>query len=407
MFFGENQKLSRAIFYGIAIVITIASLWYSNFLVRKLAQEEEKRVQIYAEGLEYMTNPIDNCLDTSCGDCYSSGITFVLNNILRNNEIIPTLLVDQQGKVTSVKGIEPPQGVEEGSPEYQDFMQEVYLDMKSSNKNRPIELTEGLVKNYVYFDESSMLKQLRIFPYLQLIVIIIFFGILFITFSVAKKNEQNRVWVGLAKETAHQLGTPVSSLMAWVELLKLKLEGKTEDEQMIGELEKDVNRLSIITERFSKIGSEPELVPANVAAVLTSSADYIHKRMSKRVQLKVRNELPAETTFKVNQPLFEWVIENLLKNALDAIEGGEGEITIQTSEKGKLFFIDISDTGKGIPRGNFEDVFKPGFTTKKRGWGLGLSLTRRIIENYHKGKIFVKDSTVGKGTTFRIQLPKD
>jgi len=262
--------------------------------------------------------------------------------------------------------------------------------------------------NYVLYGESNLLKQLRWFPIAQLIVAAAFIGFVLLAFAIAKRNEQNKVWVGLAKETAHQLGTPVSSLMAWIELLKINLEERPDDQQYVIEMEQDVKRLEDITERFSKIGSEPELVEISVRDVLDRSAKYLKKRMTRKgnITLEVDNQLPPNSHMHINPQLINWVIENLLKNALDAIQDKKGSIKLQATEQPNAYIIDVIDSGKGMPKSNFKKVFQPGFTTKKRGWGLGLSLSKRIIENYHKGKIFVKTSEQGKGTTFRIILPK-
>ena len=384
--------------YGIAVVITAGSIWYSNSLVKKLGDEEEKKVKLYAEALEYVGNVEDG--NEECG---AAETEFVFSKIIKKDDLIPTILVDEDGNITSQQNL----GIQPGLSK-EDSVKAVKKElegMKKSKTNLPIEIKFYGQKNIVYYDESSLLKRLRIFPYLQLLVIFIFITIVFISFSVAKKSEQNKVWVGLAKETAHQLGTPVSSLLAWVELLKLKSEDKPEDQEWIRELDKDVKRLETITERFSKIGSKPELKLMPIADLLETSADYIRKRLPRRVTLQIENRIPASGMLPVNEPLFSWVVENLLKNALDAIQG-EGNIVIRAKETSNDFLIDIQDSGKGISRQYFEEVFKPGFTTKKRGWGLGLSLTRRIIQDYHKGKIFVQYSEVGKGTTFRILLHK-
>ena len=405
----SNQGVLRVIILGIAVVITAGSLWYSNILVRRLAQEEEKKVQLFAAAMEFVgTVDLDCQIPQGCPDSCAVSLdcetNFVYDNITRDNELIPTLLVDEDGTINGAVNIP---GVSGQIPEDSVAIVKAYLDkLKSKGSHKPIEISFFGKRNYVWYDESSILKQLRIFPYLQFAVIGIFILIVFAAFSVAKKNEQNKVWVGLAKETAHQLGTPVSSLMAWAELLKLKFGEKPEDLELINELQKDIARLEVVTERFSKIGSKPELKEVALTEVLTTSAEYIAQRMSRQITLRVENQLPDEAMVRINPPLFQWVIENLLKNALDAMESNKGSIVIHASASTNEYFIDIEDSGKGIPRSQFNQVFQPGFTTKKRGWGLGLSLTRRIVESYHNGKIFVKNSEVGKGTTFRIVLKK-
>ncbi len=266
--------------------------------------------------------------------------------------------------------------------------------------NTPIEVSlAGRGRNYIFYEESRVITQLRYFPYVQLIIIGLFLLVSYALFSLFRNAEQNQVWVGMAKETAHQLGTPLSSLMAWMELLH----ENGADAAAVGEMRKDVARLETITERFSKIGSAPELLPENLDRTLRETVQYLRPRMPSRVQMHV--EPPADPAMAVplNRPLFSWVLENLIRNAVDAMEG-EGRITITTEKDGNKVHVDVADTGKGIPASKLKTVFRPGYTTKKRGWGLGLSLTKRIVESYHKGKIFVKRSAVGKGTTFRITL---
>jgi signal transduction histidine kinase len=267
--------------------------------------------------------------------------------------------------------------------------------------DRDSETNEVVTINYVYYKNSFLLTQLSYYPYIQLSVIAVFGFISYMAFNYSKAAEQNRVWVGLAKETAHQLGTPISSLMAWVEYFKEQ--ASIRDKELISELDKDIQKLQIITERFSNIGSEPVLQEVNVEELVRTVVDYLRPRISPKIDIEV-NALTSEITAQLNPPLFEWVIENLCKNAVDAM-GGNGKITIQLikGSEGRVF-IDISDTGKGIPKAKIKQVFNPGFTTKKRGWGLGLTLAKRIIENYHKGKIFVKHSEENEGTTFRISI---
>ena len=265
--------------------------------------------------------------------------------------------------------------------------------------NPPIEVSlAGRGRNYIFYEESRVITQLRYFPYVQLIIIGLFLLVSYALFSLFRNAEQNQVWVGMAKETAHQLGTPLSSLMAWMELLK----DSGTDPAAVGEMRKDVERLEMITERFSKIGSAPELVPEDLGRALRETVQYLRPRMPGRVQIEVRQPAGA-ITVPLNRALFSWVLENLVRNAVDAMEG-EGRITITTEQEGSDVHVDVADTGKGIPSSKLKTVFRPGYTTKKRGWGLGLSLTKRIMESYHKGKIFVKKSVPGKGTTFRITL---
>lgn len=391
----SNQTYLRFIVYGAAAIIIAGSLWYSNQLVGKLGAEEEKKVQLYADAIEFLGTDDTTCINS----CETS---FVFDKITKTNELVPTLLVDPENNITSVNNLDLPDDISESDSIK--YIQNYLASLKKSGESIEIE-TFGTT-NLVLFDESALLKQLRLFPYIQLLLVVSFFIILFIGFNVAKKNEQNKVWVGLAKETAHQLGTPVSSLMAWAELLKLKQGETGANEEMVAELEKDIQRLQVVTERFSKIGSTPELRTVTVSEMLEDSASYIRKRIPKSTELSLEYEVEPSSTINVNPPLFAWVIENLLKNALDAIPGDSGKIGLKASAGAKEIYIDVIDNGKGIAKKHVNQVFKPGFTTKKRGWGLGLSLTKRIIEHYHKGKIFVKQSEVGKGTTFRVAIPK-
>ncbi len=385
----------RLLIFGlIALVITAASLLYSNFLARQLLEQEVKRIDQFAKAIEFVSD-----MDV---DMENADFQWVQQNVVNQNELIPTILV-LNGEINSTMnlGLDSNLTDIERKQEEQDYLEK----LMNNQSQEPIVIDFFGQEMAVYFDESHLLKKLRFYPYLMLIVIIVFISIVFGSFFIAQKNEQNKVWVGMAKETAHQLGTPVSSLMAWVELLELKSEGDPEDEELIEELRKDVDRLSNIAERFSKIGSVPELNEVQLSGVLDRASEYLRKRMPKKVKLEMQNEVEEGATIEVNEALFSWVIENLLKNALDAISG-PGKISIHATDKGRQIQIDVTDSGKGIPKHQWKTVFKPGFTTKKRGWGLGLSLTRRVVENYHKGKIWVQHSEVGKGTTFRILLPK-
>jgi signal transduction histidine kinase len=281
------------------------------------------------------------------------------------------------------------------------FLKQIIHDMASHNE--PIEITiAGQGRRLIFYKDSYVLTQLRYFPYIQLAIISIFLLIAYMLFSTARRSEQNQVWAGLAKETAHQLGTPLSSMMAWVDYL----EAKDIDTDTIEELRKDVNRLSTITDRFSKIGSQPALVPENLVSVIYSSVSYLKTRTSQKITYTINVSPEASILVPLNLQLFEWVIENLVKNAVDAMTR-QGKISIDILEEDSVVIIDIADTGKGIPRNMFRTIFNPGYTSKQRGWGLGLSLSKRIITDYHKGKIFVKNSTLGKGTTFRIVLRKE
>ena len=264
------------------------------------------------------------------------------------------------------------------------------------NEPIPVELSDGVV-NYIVYADSYLLTKLKYYPYVQISVIGLFVVFGYVMFSISRRSEQDQVWVGMSKETAHQLGTPLSSLLAWIELLKLKYE----NEEAITEMQRDISRLETITDRFSKIGSKPKLEEFDVEEVLTRSVGYLQSRLSKLVTFEIKSE--SDVKAMINVPLFEWVVENITKNAVDAMEG-KGAIVYRVEQKGGKVHIDIQDTGKGLPKSRFKTIFKPGYTSKKRGWGLGLTLVKRIVENYHKGKVFVKHSSLGNGTTFRISL---
>ncbi len=313
--------------------------------------------------------------------------------ILESNTTIPVLWCNEKDSVIAEKNIDLPE------KDSDLFLKNKVRELKSKNPPILIDMQDGTFQ-YLYYDDSIILKRLLIYPYAQLTVVFIFILIAFLALASTKKAEQNKVWVGLSKETAHQLGTPISSLIAWVEYLRTK----EIDPSLLGEMEKDVKRLEMIAERFSKIGSNPDPTPVNISNSIRTALNYMETRISAKV--KIYTHLPDNPVLVLmNDSLFAWVIENLTKNAVDAMEG-QGEITFQVEERDKTVRIDITDSGKGIPKSKYKTVFNPGYTTKKRGWGLGLSLVKRIIESYHGGKIFVKNSEVGKGTTFRIELRK-
>lgn len=352
---------------------------YTNSLVEKLANEERKKIEMWAQATGLIINSEDE-----------KNFNFLLE-IIQNNETIPLLLMDADSFIIDTRNMD---SLKVLNPEY---LQKRLERMKEVSPPIELDLGDGQ-KQYLYYDRSTILTNLTYYPVIQLSVILIFILVAYFAFSSSRKAEQNQVWVGLSKETAHQLGTPISSLMAWIEIIKQKLEG----EKFVEDLEKDVKRLEKITDRFSKIGSKPKLTEDNLNEVIESAVAYLRRRSSSKVTFKVITP-DAPLLMPLNVPLFEWVLENICKNAVDAISG-EGEIKVEIIDNNKFVFIDISDTGKGIPRTKHKTIFKPGFTTKERGWGLGLSLTKRIVEEYHDGKIFVADSEPGKGTTFRIIL---
>ena len=371
-----------------AIIIAVVSLLVSNFLVEDLAREERNRMEVWAEALHALNNA-DETTDLS-----------LVLSVIQGNNTIPVIVLDADHNVMDYRNIE----IE--AENYADslaYVAKLGKRMYESDRFIKIELAGADAdKSYqlVCYDESIMLKRLFSYPYVQLGVVLIFVVIAIFALLSSKRAEQNKVWVGLSKETAHQLGTPISSLMAWVEILK---ETYPEDE-LIPEMNKDVERLERIAERFSKIGSIPEPVISSVNEVLEHVIDYMDRRTSKKVIIE--RQFPDHgVKARMNASLFEWVIENLCKNAVDAMEGA-GKITLTMTDEGNKTVIEVADNGKGIKKKDIKSVFTPGFTTKKRGWGLGLSLAKRIVEEYHHGKIFVKSSELGKGTTFRIELNK-
>lgn len=354
-----------------AVMIAVASLLVSHFLVRDLSTEEHKRMEVWAQALHAL-NAADETTD----------LTLVLN-VMEGNNTIPVIVMNEEGLITDYRNIEDTTRLEGYARRMIQAGDTIRVDGQ-----------------LVCYDESLMLKRLSAWPYVQLGIVLIFVVVAIFALLSSKRAEQNKVWVGLSKETAHQLGTPVSSLMAWVEMLKEQYP----DDDLLPEMDKDVKRLQLIAERFSKIGSLPEPVEASMNEVLTHVVDYMDRRTSS--QVKMVSLLPDyDVKVRMNASLFEWVIENLCKNAVDAMEG-KGTITLSLFDSPSEVFIEVQDTGKGIKKKDLASVFTPGFTTKKRGWGLGLSLAKRIVEEYHKGHIFVKQSELGKGTTFRIEMKK-
>lgn len=363
-----------------AVIIALGSLYYTNVLVNKLQEEEKKKVQLWAEATKELVKEETN------------DYNFLLY-VIQNNTTVPVILTDSSDNVISYRNLDSILVLKKG------YLENQILQMKS--RQEPIEIKIGKKnKNYIYYKESNLLLQLKYYPFFQLGIILLFIVIAYFAFSSSRNAEQNKVWVGLTKETAHQLGTPTSSLLAWAELIKTKYD----DTEFAEEFEKDVKRLEIITDRFSKIGSVPKLVETPLAEVIESSICYLRSRSSQKIEFVLDIQSPL-ISVPLSRNLFEWVIENLCKNAIDAISE-KGTITISLKEQNKKVLIDVSDTGKGIPKSRQKTIFKPGYTTKTRGWGLGLSLAKRIVENYHAGKIFVLQSEPGKGTTFRIILRK-
>jgi signal transduction histidine kinase len=365
-----------------AVVIAVASLLISHFLVLDLSREERNKMEVWAEALHAL-NEAEPDADLS-----------LVLSVLQGNSTIPVVVLSADGEVTDFRNIDLPP--KDSAAYLSDFGQRM---LRAGNSIR-IAFGDSADYQTVCYDESVMLKRLSAWPYVQLGIVLIFVVVAIFALLSSKRAEQNKVWVGLSKETAHQLGTPISSLMAWTEMLK---ETYPEDE-MIPEMSQDVKRLERIAERFSKIGSLPEPVESSMNEVLEHVIAYMDRRTSNKVQM-IRQFPDHEVIVRMNASLFEWVIENLCKNAVDAMEGA-GTITLTLMDEGDQVVIEVQDTGKGIKKKDLKSVFTPGFTTKKRGWGLGLSLARRIVEEYHKGRIFVKQSELGRGTTFRIEMKK-
>ena len=377
---------------GAAIVIAAISLVYSHFLVKDLEHEANTKMNIWAEAMQTLNQ-----------DDGSADLTLVLR-ILNNNTTIPVVVLDDKGQVEQSRNIDFA-GLSE--TDSLDRLSEVVSNMRRSGYSikmnyGPDSLATDGQAHYmeILYDDSLVLKRLAIYPYIQIAILALFAVIIIFVIVSSQKAEQNRVWVGLTKETAHQLGTPISSLMAWMEIMR----DSYPEDPMIPEFSKDVDRLNLIAERFSKVGSKPETKPESINEVIWHVVNYLQPRSSSSV--KIFCHLPDEDVqAKLNAALFEWVIENLCKNAIDAMEG-RGQIDITVAVEARNLIIEVADTGKGIAKNRFKSVFDPGFTTKKRGWGLGLSLAKRIVEKYHKGRIFVKSSEIGRGTTFRIELRK-
>lgn len=378
----DSRQRWKLAFIFVAILIAIASGVVSDLLIKDLAREERQKMEIWSEATRVMTseNP-------------SLNMNLILK-IIQGNTSIPVILCDETDSVVSYNNIEIPEKKDVG-----EFMTHKVRELKAKNPPIVIDMEDGTFQ-YLYYDDSINLKRLLIYPYAQLSVVFVFILIAFLALISTKKAEQNKVWVGLSKETAHQLGTPISSLIAWVEYLRTK----ELDPVLLAEMDKDVKRLQTIAERFSKIGSDPDPVPTDILESIRTALGYMQTRISSKV--KIHTHLPEKPIWVLmNDSLFAWVIENLIKNAVDAMEG-QGEITLRVEEKDKSVWIDLTDTGRGIPKSKYKTVFNPGYTTKARGWGLGLSLVKRIIESLQDGKIFVKSSEIGKGTTFRIKLRK-
>lgn len=375
-----NSDIFKYAFVAIATVIVVCSWMFTNTLVKGLEAEERRKMEIWAHATQQFISADEN-----------TDIDFV-SSIIEGNTTIPVYMTDTLDNVLFVRNVP---GVTADSAEtYNEAIQR----LKQLGHRIEVKVNDETVQ-YIYYDDSSLLRKLAYFPYVQFSVIALFLLVAFVAFSSIKNAEQNKVWVGLSKETAHQLGTPISSLLAWMELMK----DRHVDDVHLPEMQKDVERLRVVAERFSKIGSQPTLQKGDLIPVLQNALSYMRGRASKQVTLEMKTDCES-VMVNMNVPLLEWVIENLCKNAIDAMDG-QGRIELKVSCDTNKVYVDVTDTGKGMERSMYKKVFRPGFTTKKRGWGLGLSLTKRIVTEYHKGKIFVKNSEVNVGTTFRIILP--
>ena len=377
----DQKRYWKFIIIAAAALIGGISLLYTRSLVKSLAVQEDNKIKLWANATKQLIK--------AEGD-----INFLLN-IIEDNETIPTILVDDEGNIVTTRNLDPNR---EKDTAYINSTLEI---MK--NEHVPIKILydeENKRYNYLYYENSKLLNELKTYPFIQLALIAFFALMSYFALSSSRKAEQNQVWVGMSKETAHQLGTPISSLREWLNLIRET--DKDQQEEILQEFDYDIKRLELITERFSKIGSEPVLKAENLDLVVEKSISYLKNRISSKVKFEINIGKPGNWA-QINIPLFDWVIENLCKNAVDAMEG-TGFLNIQINHDAEFVYIDISDTGKGVPRSKFKTIFKPGYTTKKRGWGLGLSLVKRIIHEYHKGQIYVRHSEPGKGTTFRIVL---
>ena len=392
--FYQTNPVLKWVVLAVSFLISVGSIYYTNVLVEQLKKRERQQVELFAKAIEHTANEQN----------LSENVDFIAEEILYQNNSIPIIQTDSLNKVMSYRNLDVDENWSDERKE--NFLAREIATMRKTYEPIRIRLYDTNKKEFfgyqfIYYKDSFLLRQLVTYPYIQLSVIAIFGFISFLAFNYSKAAEQNRVWVGLAKETAHQLGTPLSSLMAWIEVIRE--DSDMQEKGVVEELEKDIQKLRVVTERFSSIGSAPTLKQENVVQLINNVVNYLRPRISARIKMEVFT-LSETILVEAHAPLFEWVIENLCKNAVDAM-GNAGTIAIKIlrGSDGKVF-IDVTDTGKGIPRSKMEAVFRAGFTTKKRGWGLGLTLAKRIIETYHNGKIYVKGSEENVGTTFRISL---
>lgn len=375
----------RTVLALVAIAIVSGTIFYSNHLAKKIAADERIKIEQWADASKDVANP------------NKTEIGLAIKILTDNSKDIPMILVTEKDSIMDFRNLDSVKAA--ASPAYLKEQLEEFRKLHA-----PIEWKnplDSLQTNRVFYGESVLLKQVKYYPIIQLVIVALFIIITLIAVSTRNKSTQNQVWAGMAKETAHQLGTPLTSLQGWVEMLK-EMPGM---EKIVPEMTKDVDRLKLVSDRFGKIGSTPQLEEMNIVKQVESMVSYIKRRATDKVSFSINSHGEAEINSMINGPLFDWVVENLLKNALDAMEG-KGTLAVDIKNETAQVVVDVTDTGKGISKQNIANVFKPGFTTKKRGWGLGLTLSKRIIEQYHKGELFVKHSEPGKGTTFRIVLKK-
>lgn len=377
-----QKKRWKYFLFFIAVLIGILSIWYTNSLMSSLSEEERERIKLWATATEELIN-----------SATSDNVNDLALNVAKNNKTIPIIMVDSFDNIIDYRNLD---SVKMLNTKYREWILKTF----KTNGNESYKIKMENETFVIYYADSSILDNVYLFPFFQLGIVFLFVLISYISFHIYKKAEQNHVWLGMSKETAHQLATPISSLMAWIEIMKTE----NYNEELTNEVEKDVKHLEKITARFSKIGSIPKLEMLNIVETANNSVEYLKTRIPKDISLQIIETQPVIITL-INSDLLEWVFENICKNAADAI-ATNGKITIKINENNKNVYIDISDTGKGIPKSKFKTIFEPGYTTKKRGWGLGLSLVKRIIVQYHKGKVFVKSSKIAVGTTFRIVLKK-
>ncbi|MBR2147492.1 MAG: HAMP domain-containing histidine kinase [Muribaculaceae bacterium] len=389
----DSRRIWKMVLLAVSLILVAVFIYFSNTLVKDLAKQERERMEIWADATRELTTSTETDVD-------------FLFRIIHGNRNIPVLLVDEGDNIIEQRNFKLPEPadtakmIDEYSAVNKTFLTKKLDKLRNSTNKIEIKIDDN-TSQMLYYEDSDVLRRLAYYPYIQLAVMLLFLGIAYFALISVKKAEQNRVWVGLSKETAHQLGTPISSLMAWTQML----ESMGVDKEIITDMDTDVHRLSVIADRFSKIGSMPDKELTFINEAVESSLAYMRTRIPKHVTLTVHTEDDKNCGVMFCQPLFEWVMENLTKNAVDAMSG-QGRIDIVVTSDAQHAHLYVKDTGKGIPRKNFKNVFNPGFTTKKRGWGLGLTLVKRIIEEYHNGQIYIQESEVGKGTTFCIELPK-